>query len=353
MTTLYAPRLDAETFLLEEVIVGKDTAPRRRALRGGDLLNAWIRAGPDVVGAFLLVYAVVQAGERRQRPAICRKIDPRKRNVQLGVATVEQYLSQFIEGAAPREPKSARENMKIELNEKLTEALRGIRADIGFGSAQASQHTYQVTEDAVAATSDPALQRTLRHYVTLGDLSDFKLQQLQDFLEKDHPQDSAAVLKVVKATQSREHLSALSLHSIEEKLQVTIVNAQGQRLTLPEHKFRDLLTHPDSARLLHTYTWGDQKSKKVDFVFSGDTNGKVVGCLTTAACRLDVVRVDEKTLAHYDRARFVLDLDYICCVYVVLHRIRADRERFDRLLEQAEASFPFNPFAEGFPPYSP
>lgn len=226
----------------------------------------------------------------------------------------------------------------------LGEVLGVVRQELGLGDAQPSLYSYQITEDAVAAAGTPELQRYLRRIATEGDLSDQRHQRLLEFLEKDFPQEASSVMAAVTATRSREHISAISIHSNAGGLLVTIVNAQGKRLSLLEHKFRDLLAHPNSPRLLHKYTWEDRKRKEPDFIFSEKVDGIVVAKLDTATCMLDVLCLDEESRNYHDRARFVLDLDYACCLYTVLKRIREDRERYERLLEQAEASVGFDPF---------
>ncbi len=344
MDSYYFPVIDAETFVVDEVRTEANGATRRESLRDELLVFHCIRAGPLTRKIFVFAYAAVSSGERFQRVTIRRKVDRKTRNIKLRVEPAAQFLNFLLKEAKQNWSKEERRRKMKVLDDEFAEAMGFMRQKLGLGGAKPPSFTYRVTDDAAAATGDMELQKILRTKVTEGSLSEKQRYQLKRFLEEGYPLDAEAVMTAVRATQSREHISAISLKSIDGKQQVTIVNAEGQRLTILEHKFRDLLKHPDSDRLLHKYTWQDSKSREVDFVFSGEPEGIVVARLNTASCVLDVLRLDEASRTHYDRARFVLDLDYVCCLYIVLQRIRDDRERYDRLLEQSDASVGFESF---------
>jgi hypothetical protein len=293
---------------------------------------------------FLVAYAVLFFGERHQRVAVMRKTARKTRNIELQVDFTSNYLLLGVDVVlAKTRRKKERRIMEEKLIERLSTAIKPIREGLGLGSAQPQEFSYQITEDVVAATANDTLQKHLRTLVTKGALSESRLEDIHDFLQRDFPKEALAVMSALEATKSREHVSAISLLSGESGTLVTIVNDQGQILTFQDYKFLDLIESPGGGRRLHEFRWQDRKDSADEFIFNDNQKGVIVGKLSAEMCVLSVVCVqDDQSIC--DLSRFNLDLDYLCCVYLVLKRIRDDRVRFNLLREKAESTIDYDPF---------
>ena len=232
----------------------------------------------------------------------------------------------------------------------MKEALAPVRAVLGFGSGCPGEFSYRITEGVLASTRNDALRRKLRARIPLGDLFAPGLAAIKELLEVEFPEEAAFVYSALEATRSREHVSAISVQSSGEELWVTIVNAGGGVLTLEAHKFVGLLEASGKSRRLHEITWQDARNPEIHFVFNNQTEGEVIGRFDPHSGCLHVACCLEKGKSTACRTRFILDLDYLLCLYLVLKRLRADRERFARLLEVADATPAIDPF-EAFTTY--
>jgi hypothetical protein len=70
----------------------------------------------------------------------------------------------------------------------------------------------------------------------------------------------------------------------------------------------------------------------------------VSGRFVPEQCRFDIAHVLEKGNRVNDRSQFYLEREYLACLFMVLARLREDREQITRLLENAEATETFDPF---------
>jgi hypothetical protein len=191
------------------------------------------------------------------------------------------------------------------------------------------------------------MQKTLRASLTQGALSAPQFKTLQGELEEKYPDDIDVVNTVISAvekTEFQEPMSAISLSTHNDKDWISIVNSDGNHLKFPSYKLLGLLENPETARLLHRFPKNNWKDSSDPFVFKNYQDGEVSACFDPAHCRIDVAHVLSSGNRANDRCEFYLEKEYLTCLFIVLARLRNDREHINQLLENAEGTLTFDPF---------
>lgn len=336
------PRARPDSFLLEavELIPGGD---RFRA----SVLNVWriasgiqeSQGGPEE--AFWLAIASINEKEKFNRESMIKKLTPGSRNIRLDVGPgVAESVYELLCAVAKRKET----NVKFsEVRDRVADALKPACNVLGYGRT-ADLLTYRVTEEVVAATANQELQKKLRYWLTQGDMSSQQVGELQGQLVQEFTEDADVVISALKATGSQDHLSAIAMDVLEEKVWVSVVNGEGDHLKVEAYKFLGLLENPRTGRLLHEFDSRKWQSTSEPFVFKDHREGQVSGCFVPENCELEVAHVLNKGKRVNDRGRFYLEREYLACLYLVLARLREDREQITRLLENAEGTLSFDPF---------
>lgn len=157
------------------------------------------------------------------------------------------------------------------------------------------------------------------------------------------------VIKKIKASKTREHLSAISLSSAGEELTtlyVGLANPAGDALTVEGWKFVKLIEEQDTYQLIGDPPPQPAGSEPSLFAFAGrqKKNGKrvdsdytyVYARFETTSATLQVVRTNAGGKDVAAKASFMLDPDYLIFLCETLKYLREDRERFARLREKAD-----------------
>lgn len=336
------PRASPETFLLESVGFLPGGGDRLKVSE----LHRWriakgvggSREGPDAVLWFAV--AAIHEKERANRDSITRKTAPGSRNIRLdvGPGVAESVYQLLCNAADTKELEVIFSDFKTRVADVLAPACEAL------GLRTADLSTCRVTDELIEATGNEVLSKALRYWLTQGDLSSAQVGELRAQLERDFPEETEAVIAALTATTAQGQLSAVSLDVQDEKVWVSLVNADGDHVKMEAYKFLGMLENPLDGRLLcrfHNKPW---QSPSHPFVFKDYREGQVSGRFVPAQGRFDIAHVLEKGNRTNDRSQFFLEREYLACLFVVLGRLREDREQITRLLENAEATETFDPF---------
>jgi hypothetical protein len=236
------------------------------------------------------------------------------------------------------------------LTKLINEALKSLREELNLPTVDPVASSYAITEDVIASASTEVCKMELERLSAIpGRIYQAHFAKISADLQKDFPAEAKTVIKVFADTQTREHLSAMSLSTERSTLLVTLANIDGQLIKMEGWKFTKLLESPGEA--LHLETLVQKRSYNEPpplLAFNHNKSGDVVAQFDTEESTLRVTCLGENK-APADNATFILDIDYALCIYMTLKRLRHDKERFDRLREAAEATIADdNPFKKMF-----
>lgn len=348
---LYRIRFDPESFALEGFDLTSDGTIIRREVSAFELVRRLCESGTEVKHSssrFYLACLVLRAGERVQRLAIQRLTTPRTRNIKTKFRSNTSYLadSQSLLSYAER-PTTL---MEIDdLNSLLTGALEPLKKELKLPAENSMATCYSLTDGMYEKVQDEAFKQTLDRFITSTGIPTEHhdgtllyaddLKRLQGQLEK-HDSDLWEKLKTkILKTESREHLSAVSLVTgkLPGQTYISLANTHGHYLTMESWKFVALLEKHDSARKLADLRELRRQEPETLFDFNQHKEGEVFAKLIAEKATLQVVCRSTKNNNIDGRANFVVDIDYLLCIYIALKRLREDHERFIRLKEEADS----------------
>lgn len=185
------------------------------------------------------------------------------------------------------------------------------------------------------------------------------INALETQISEGNDENNAAideVIKKIRKSKTRDHLSAISLSTAGGELTtiyVGLANPAGDTLTVEGWKFVKILEEPDTYQLigdpppqpagsepsLFAFAGRDKKSEKnrmdSDYAY-------VYARFETESATLEVVRTDAGGKGVRAKAAFILDPDYLFFLCESLKYLREDRERFARLREKADLKTTIN-----------
>lgn len=352
----YMLRADNETvcFSVVEVETGA-TRPRWRALSPRDLVAGMYDESQTLeYRQFFLAGAALTRAEAVQRRFLERITARGTRNIRLNLFVVAEYIEETI---APGEARSRRLERKkgvidmefMKIIELFREVIPPIKIAMRFPELNPAAFTYTLTEEVIESVPDPACQSYLRKVKVGRLLTENQLGKLKDRLFEDFPDFMPQVIGDINLTASREHLSALSLGSKDGHSIVSIVNVQGQIVTMEDWKFLKLIGEHGKVYSLGQLDrrggWLPEPLVKMNYnkvgeviaTYTADDSVLHVHCRQETSTGKGRIQVEVA-----DRAEFVLDQDLLLCTYITLSQMRQESERFDRLRENAELKVAVN-----------
>ncbi len=338
------PRASPETFMLESVVsVPEEDVCRCSALHSRRIANRLLEVNNTDDLDLWYATAAIHEKEKINRNSIIRKNAAKSRNINLDVG---QGVPESVYGLLRTANKAGKvfdvdyENLK----KNLTEVFAPACELLGLVGGKDNLMTVRVTDEVVAATANIQLQSKLRYWLTQGDLFSQQVSKVQFLLEQEFPDQAQPVMAALKKTESQKHLSAISLDVHEGQTWVSLVNDDGDHMKLEGYKFLGLLENPSTGRLLHKFEIRKWQSSNELFVFKDYREGRVSGRFLPEQCKVEVAHILDKGDRVNVRSWFYLEKEYLACLFVVLKRLREDREWVARLLEDADATETFDPF---------
>ena len=297
---------------------------------------------------FLLAVLVLFGSEAGQRELIRRKSNPKLRSIKLGGKTVPVFLRDVLEpdwrytskNRGGEEMKNEKEFDKI-----LSETLGPIKNALGLREVNPVVNSYPVKASVIASAADPACRFFLESLATEGPVYSGVIVSLCEKLRVEFPADAESVIQSLKAGETREHLSAISFTAKGRESRITIVNPKGDLLKMDALKFEALIQGCDTTKLLGVLgsKWNDNGVVAVEFTTPLST-GEVVARYDSQISMLHVANLKESDREIGYSTVFVLDADTVTCFYLAIRRQRLDRQRFERLLDEAETKLEVDPF---------
>lgn len=305
---------------------------------------------------FLLATAALISGEAHQRRSLERITAPGTRNIRLVVLGTAEYIEETFfpgEGAERRKLRRRTKSMDDDFARilgLLSELLPPIKRELGFPIPEMnpSEFTFTLPAEDIDLVQDVACRDYLKKVGTGRLLTIPQIIKLQSRLERDWPDEADDIAFAIAKTQSREHLSAISLSTSKDgHRMVSVVNVRGDMVALEDWKFLQLVRrHGESLSLGQLDRRGGWLPEPV-LKFNDNKVGEVIGRYTAndstlhMRCRKDTPAGSGRIKAEpVDQADFVIDQDYLVCLYIAISQLREQAARFDQLREQAEVKMP-------------
>ncbi|MBJ6799732.1 hypothetical protein [Geomonas propionica] len=301
---------------------------------------------------FCLATLALTTGEAHQRRAQERITTRGTRNIVLRPRTVADYIEEAIDPKGARAKREKRKqdpgriNMEhLRISQLIASLLPPIKSELGFPIENPSQLTYSITEGAIGAAKNEACKSYLRRIKVGRLLTQHMYEKLKSHLRSEFPNDLEPVTEEIDRSASRDHLAAVSLRSQGSQLMVSIVNVRGDMVTLEDWKLLKLVEAREEFLTLGTLDARGGWLPEPLLKFNANKVGEIIAIYTVRDSTLHVVCNRElasprgkPTQETYDRAEFVIDQDYLTCLYIMITQLRADRQRFETLRENAEAT---------------
>ena len=286
---------------------------------------------------------LMEQGEKQHREAIKRISRRNSRNIVMQLDTIWTYARTTFDTENPY--REITPMQKERLMELLKSGLDAVRAELKIDVGNPVEYSYEITDKVINAAPNERCRQLLERLQAQhpGPIYPDLLEKVQDQIEQKFPEESDQVLQVLNGTRSREHLAAISVTSEDDELCVTLVNIHGQKIRMEAWNFVNLLENPGTTLRLADLTTGFREQGQV-LVFNLNKKGKVFGRFIPARSTIEVVCLQDSDNSVCDKATFVIDIDYALCVYAAVKRLRDDKERFNRLKEQAENTIVHDPF---------
>lgn len=305
---------------------------------------------------FLLATASLISGEAHQRRSLERITAPGTRNIKLNVLFTPEYIEETLypgKGAERRRDRRRTGDVDDDfarILELVNELLPPVKRELGFPDPEAnpSKVTCTITEELLARVTNAACREYLMKVGTGRLLTVPQISRLLDRLERDWPEEVEGAASELAKTRSREHLAAISLSTSKDGHRVvSVVNVRGDMVALEDWKLLQLVRrHGESLSLGQLDRRGGWLPEPV-LKFNDNKVGEVIGRYTAndstlhVLCRKETPTGSGRTKTDpVDRAEFVIDQDYLVCLFIAISQLREQAARFDQLREQAEVKMP-------------
>lgn len=346
---LYSLRFDPGSFALSALSVDADGTYRHRDVSSLELLRRLCESEAEIQrrsSVFYLACLVLRRGETDQRRAVQRLRAPNSRNIRINSRSIESYFADTLPLFYP----AWRLEMEYtQLNQLLTDALKSLKQKLRLPTGNRLASCYTLTEKMYQNSDDEGFKQAVDQFVTSVGIPTANkdgtllyvddLQRLHDKIEAGFPKQWKALEKIILQTESREHLSAISLATgkVPGVTYISLANTHGNLLTMESWKFVALLEKHDTPHKLTDLV--EQKRQEPDsmFAFNLHREGEIFAQLYAQESILRVVCRSTKNHEISGRANFIIDIDYALCLYIALKRLREDSERFARLKEKTNS----------------
>ena len=345
-------RADNDTFRLSAVDASDTDKIRWSMVRPADMVaNILDAALPMALRHFYLAATVLTSAEAHNRRLIERMTATGTRNIQLRAYSLNAFISKTVEA-------HCRDDARLEDREEalnvafqdilqfLGDLLTQVRAELEFpADGNPAEVTYTLTDEIIELADDPDCQAYLRGAKVGRLLTIAQFERVKRRVTRDCPSTAETIIAKIEATVSREHLSAVSLNTTRDgQMVVSMVNVHGDLLAMEAWKFLQLIRPPrreplSIGRLDNRGGWLPEPLVR----FGNNKVGEILALYTAndsvlhAFCRQEVNTAGGGTRQDFlDKAVFVLDQDFLICLYITLTQLREQAERFQQLREQAE-----------------
>lgn len=296
--------------------------------------------------AFYLSMQVLLEGERRQRRTLELLTTTGVRDVKTGVRSAAEYLEIYRYAAIVRDRKNKAKRNKSEmatfndLNQMLRTVFQPIKEKLGLPSVNPSEYSYKVPDSVVTAVRSNTCKGYLKSLVTYGVLTKYKFDKVISRLEHDFPDEAENIIAGIRTTESRDHLSAISFNDNNGQLLVSIVNVTGDLLRLEGYKLIRLVEeHNEWLSLGFLERKGDWLPDPF-IQFNKELSGEIVARYSAlescfeVKCRTTDKKSNKTGISA--QAVFIVDQDYLVCLYIAILRLKNDKSRFEELREIAD-----------------
>jgi len=368
---------ETEYFKIDNISIpdGGGTARiHRKGISKVDAYNLW--ENPEIcesdqrLQVFYLSYLIISVGEIVHRDFILRISDRKTRNIPLKVLRSSEYLEQTIKDVRITEEKTNQYNkggrtakvsykkMKNEIDEEveknypleklddiIKQALMPVMVDLGFPEINPAEYSFKITDAVIAAAKTESCIQYLNQLKPRGVIFPHEFVKICQVLNDGYAADAAQVIFAIEKTKSREHIAALSISTEDNQTYVSIANVNRHHIKMEDWKFLALIGRSGEALRLHEYEEKKYGGFKKPFTYNNNKSGIVTAKFTPEKAIIDIACVDGANIKNiHDCSTFVVDLPYTLCFYSILSRLRDDKERFDRLYEQASIVAIKDPF---------
>jgi hypothetical protein len=236
------------------------------------------------------------------------------------------------------------------LNQLLNTSLEALKKELNLPPGNPRAVCYRLTEEMFDQVQDADFKQVLERFVASTGIPNperdgtllypHDLQRLTETVGGDFPELWKELEGKITATESREHLSALSLTAgkIPGQTYIALASTRGDSLTLESWKFTLLLEQHEKPRKLADLKEVRRRDSDSLFAFNRHEQGEVLAQFDARESTLRVICRNTEKDAIDGRADFLVDIDYLLCLYIALKRLREDHERFTRLKEEADAT---------------
>jgi hypothetical protein len=223
-----------------------------------------------------------------------------------------------------------------QLSEMLDGAFSRVKEQLGIPATDPVEYSYEITDTVLATAKSEPSKNYLKKLRTQPLLFPKDLKDIEAKLKAEFPDEADDIITVIHATQSREHVAALSLNTEGDQTFLSIANTHRQYVKMESWKFIALVERPEEVLNLQELTKPKYGEPPSPFQFNNFKDGIVVGKLTPRESSLEIACLDEKTKEKSYHAKFHLDSTYMLCIYTTLKRLQDDKIRFTVLMEQAK-----------------
>lgn len=297
-------------------------------------------------GPFFLAFLVVAGGEYEQRHRQRIKLDPATQYSRQTVLAWNQYARITLKRGGFVLSRLDMERLKRLLHENFIP----LRKELGFPELNPARVFYTIDDEVVACAENPACQRYLEQQGTDGPLNENRFEELTGELSRLYPEDARYVLKTMKKNKTREPLSLVSMDIRRGVFLVSLVNPDGALLQVDGARFSELVRQPHTPLLLAYHTKQDTVPyKDRTVVFKNYATGRIMAKFMPEHSCISVLCLNEEIDELDGRATFMIDGDYLLCLFIVLERLREDETEYRRMKEKADVSLagidPFEKFS--------
>lgn len=301
--------------------------------------------------AFYLAIQVLIVGDEQQRGTLERVSISTARNIETGVKSPADYLEIYRYPAIVRNRKSSKKRNKEEmenydeLNNLLHTVFEPIKVKLKLPVVNRSEYSYSVPDSLIPAIKSEGCRNYLKSLVTYGVITEYACEKVISRLQRDYPENAEQIIAEMNKSKSRAHLSAISFNDSNGQLVVSMVNIHGDLLHLEGYKFLRLIEEHDNEKggwlslgfLERKETWLPEPLLKLNKEKGGELvahYSAVESCLDVK-CRVITDRNTNNT-GIIAQAQFIIDQDYLVCLYVAIMKLKNDKQRFEELREKAE-----------------
>jgi hypothetical protein len=354
---------DGDFFPLASIIIpekreGTQPAPWKKRLSPLEMFRLfWDSAGQgqgsQPYGFYLSLLIITEANAGLQR-SVARVSSSATRNIKFDIGNIlslfETGLKKTPQGVSllpsqkellsmlNKGKKAGKDSQVInrQLSEMLDGAFSRVKEQLGFPATDPTGYSYVVTDTVLATAKSEPCKNYLKKQRTQQLLFPRDLEGIEAELKAEFPDEADDIITVIRATQSREHVAALSLNTEGDQTFLSIANTHRQYVKMESWKFIAMVERDEEVLNLQELTKPKYGEPPSPFQFNNLKDGIVVGKLTIRESALEIACLDDKTNAVHCKAKFHLDSTYMLCIYTTLKRLQDDKIRFTVLMEQAK-----------------